>query len=75
MARSWIKLGVHAVGKLAVSHQSYDTRSCVMWFYCVVYPNSTNISGCGKLSHFVRFEDFTAVTLRNTVFSDVTPCG
>jgi hypothetical protein len=24
---------------------------------------------------FVRFEDFTAVTMKNSVFWDVTPCG
>jgi hypothetical protein len=27
------------------------------------------------LSHYVRFEVFTAVTMKNDVFWDVTPCG
>jgi hypothetical protein len=28
-----------------------------------------------KLEEFVRFEVFTAVTMKNGVFWDVTPCG
>jgi hypothetical protein len=31
--------------------------------------------GDGDNSHYVRFEVFTAVTMKNGVFWDVTPCG
>jgi hypothetical protein len=31
--------------------------------------------GFNKMLVLVRFEDFTAVTMKNGVFWDVTPCG
>jgi hypothetical protein len=32
-------------------------------------------SKIASFSEFVRFEVFTAVTMKNAVFLDVTPCG
>jgi hypothetical protein len=34
-----------------------------------------NISSLNKVYENVRFEVFTAVTMKNGVFWDVTPCG
>jgi hypothetical protein len=33
------------------------------------------IQKCMHSAQFVRFEVFTAVTVKNAVFWDVTPCG
>jgi hypothetical protein len=44
-----------------------------------VVPFKLNLCGCGSdtwtLLAYVRFEVFTAVTMKNGVFWDVTPCG
>jgi hypothetical protein len=37
---------------------------------------STGATTAGKdIQYYVRFEDFTAVAMKNRVFWDVTPCG
>jgi hypothetical protein len=38
-------------------------------------PSCTLLSEIHKIRSYVRFEDFTAVTEKNAVFWDVTPCG
>jgi hypothetical protein len=47
---------------------------------CLVpmHGESAGLTGQGKIDNFfdsVRFEIFTAVTMKNGVFWDVTPCG
>jgi hypothetical protein len=37
--------------------------------------DACRIDVSGNMNEFVRFEVFTAVTMKNGVFWDVTPCG
>jgi hypothetical protein len=37
--------------------------------------NGDFLENYSKNSDQIRFEDFTAVTMKNNVFWDVTPCG
>jgi hypothetical protein len=42
---------------------------------CVIYISTNFIIKFFIYVHSVRFEVFTAVTMKNGVFWDVTPCG
>jgi hypothetical protein len=41
--------------------------------YCKIYLEEKKTPNCSKDD--VRFEVFTAVTMKNSIFCDVTPCG
>jgi hypothetical protein len=50
----------------------YEVVSCVISRYLLV---SFSTSLCELIQANFIFEDFSAVTVRNVVFLDVTPCG
>jgi hypothetical protein len=58
---------------IAASGRSCD-RPTLSGFPLVFFDTRAHAQLVTKF-HFVRFEVFTAVTMKNGVFGDVTPCG